>query len=403
MNSLLYALIEALRCHRWLRLLACAFIFTSLGNGVTQVVVFGLLLAWSAPPALLTLAFLFATLPGFIGSLISEKLCVRYSPIPLLILTEGLGLLALLFPLLGVHYHSIPALLAVQSTEALLNGMSWPALTLLFKRGLREAELPAATCFENVIFAAQVLLGTGLGMVLFQKLAILALLAIDAISFLGSLFMLWLAGRVFLAPTLAVPTEEKAPAALRWQVLTIRQKRSLLILPALAAVGSPAMALLPAMAQQIHPQDAASLALPLLFARSMGQLCGPLLLKRDSLTRFAARTPRILLCLGIFLAAYGMLPLLSGWMACALGMIFVAHLASNVLFAAGTFAVLSSFQTTHMASASSKAWRWQTLSASLFTGIAAMAAAGFGSIQALYSVSSAALILVALIMYVYRE
>lgn len=403
MNSLLYALIEALRCHRWLRLLACAFIFTSLGNGVTQVVVFGLLLAWSAPPALLTLAFLFATLPGFIGSLISEKLCARYSPIPLLILTEGLGLLALLFPLLGVHYHSIPALLAVQSTEALLNGMSWPALTLLFKRGLREAELPAATCLENVIFAAQVLLGTGLGMVLFQKIAILALLAIDAISFLGSLFMLWLAGRVFLAPTLAVPTEEKAPAALRWQMLTIRQKRSLLILPALAAVGSPAMALLPAMAQQIHPQDAASLALPLLFARSMGQLCGPLLLKRDSLTRFAARTPRILLCLGIFLAAYGMLPLLSGWMACALGMIFVAHLASNVLFAAGTFAVLSSFQTTHMASASSKVWRWQTLSASLFTGIAAMAAAGFGSIQALYSVSSAALILVALIMYVYRE
>lgn len=403
MNSLLYALIEALRCHRWLRLLACAFIFTSLGNGVTQVVVFGLLLAWSAPPALLTLAFLFATLPGFIGSLISEKLCARYSPIPLLILTEGLGLLALLFPLLGVHYHSIPALLAVQSTEALLNGMSWPALTLLFKRGLREAELPAATCLENVIFAAQVLLGTGLGMVLFQKIAILALLAIDATSFLGSLFMLWLAGRVYLAPTLAVPAEEKAPATLRWQMLTIRQKRSLLILPALAAVGSPAMALLPAMAQQIHPQDAASLALPLLFARSMGQLCGPLLLKRDSLTRFAARTPRILLCLGIFLAAYGMLPLLSGWMTCALGMIFVAHLASNVLFAAGTFAVLSSFQTTHMASASSKAWRWQTLSASLFTGIAAMAAAGFGSIQALYSVSSAALILVALIMYVYRE
>lgn len=403
MNSLLYALIEALRCHRWLRLLACAFIFTSLGNGVTQVVVFGLLLAWSAPPALLTLAFLFATLPGFIGSLISEKLCARYSPISLLILTEGLGLLALLFPLLGVHYHSIPALLAVQSTEALLNGMSWPALTLLFKRGLREAELPAATCLENVIFAAQVLLGTGLGMVLFQKIAILALLAIDATSFLGSLFMLWLAGRVYLAPTLAVPTEEKAPAALRWQMLTIRQKRNLLILPALAAVGSPAMALLPAMAQQIHPQDAASLALPLLFARSMGQLCGPLLLKRDSLTRFAARTPRILLCLGIFLAAYGMLPLLSGWMACALGMIFVAHLASNVLFAAGTFAVLSSFQTTHMASASSKAWRWQTLSASLFTGIAAMAAAGFGSVQALYSVSSAALILVALIMYVYRE
>lgn len=240
-------------------------------------------------------------------------------------------------------------------------------------------------------------------MVLFQKISVFTLLAIDAASFLGSLLMLWLAGRRFSAPSLPSLEEEEAPAALRWRTLTVRQKRSLLILPALAAVGSPAMALLPALAQQIHPQDAAGLALPLLFARSLGQLCGPMLLKKESLTRFAARTPRIIVCLGIFLAAYGMLPLLSGWMACALGMIFIAHLASNVLFAAGTFGVLSSFHITQTASASGKAWRWQTLSASLFTGIAAAVAAGFGSVAALYAVSSAALVMVALIVRRYRE
>lgn len=296
MNSLLYALIEALRCHRWLRLLACAFIFSSLGNGLTQVVVFGLLLAWSAPPALLTLAFLFATVPGFIGSAIGEKLCSRYSPVFLLILTEGLGLLALLFPLLGAGYHSIASLLAVQSTEALLSGMSWPALTLLFKRGLSETELPAATCLENVIYASQVLLGTGLGVVLFKQTSVFTLLAIDAASFLGSLLLLWLAGRRFSAPLLPLPGEEAAPAPLRWRTLTVRQKRSLLILPALAAVGSPAMALLPALAQQLHPQDAAGLALPLLFARSMGQLCGPMLLKKrepDALCRPHAANHRL--------------------------------------------------------------------------------------------------------------
>ncbi|MDF3636573.1 MFS transporter, partial [Enterobacter cloacae] len=250
MNSLLYALFEALRCHRWLRLLACAFIFSSLGNGLTQVVVFGLLLQWSAPSALLTLAFLFATVPGYIGSLIGEKLCQRFSPLYLLMLTEWLGLLALLFPLSGAHYHSIPALLAVQSTEALLSGMSWPALTLLFKRGLHEAELPAATCLENVIFASQVLLGTGLGVVLFQRIPVFALLVIDAASFMGSLVMLFLAERQYVARPAPLPVGDPQPVALRWQTLTLRQKRSLLILPALAAVGSPAMALLPALAQQ---------------------------------------------------------------------------------------------------------------------------------------------------------
>ena len=74
---------------------------------------------------------------------------------------RGAGIARPALSLLGVGYHSVTALLAVQSTEALLSGMSWPALTLLFKRGLSEAELPAATCLENVIFASQVLLGTG--------------------------------------------------------------------------------------------------------------------------------------------------------------------------------------------------------------------------------------------------
>ncbi|WP_152082678.1 MFS transporter [Enterobacter oligotrophicus] len=402
MNSLLYALFEALRCHRWLRLLACAFIFSSLGNGLTQVVVFGLLLQWDAPPLLLTLAFLLATVPGFIGSVIGERLCQQFSPISLLIITELLGLVALLFPLLGVHYHSIPALLAVQSAEALLSGMSWPALTLLFKRGLSEGELPAATCLENLIFASQVLLGTGLGVVLFQKMSVTGLLAIDAASFLGSLLMLRLAGREFTAPTIPLPADFHEPVALRWQTLTLRQKRSLLILPGLAAVGSPAMALLPALAQQFQPENAAELALPLLFARNMGQLCGPMLLKRDSLTRIATQPPLLMACLSVFLAAYGVLPLLSGWIAPALGMIFIAHLASNIVFAAGTFGVLSSFQIAQIPAASSKAWRWQTLSASLFTGLAAMTTTMLGALHALYVVSGVALLFVALVMTRFR-
>jgi len=398
MNSLLYALIEALRCHRWLRLLACAFIFSSLGNGLTQVVVFGLLLQWAAPPVLLTLAFLFATVPGFLGSMIGEKLCSRLSPLSLLILTEVLGLLALIFPFLGVHYHSIPALLAMQSAEALLSGIGWPALTLLFKRGLSDAELPAATVLENLIFASQVLLGTGLGVVLFQKMPVVDLLAIDAASFLGSLLMLLLARREFAARIKPSPTDAHALVALRWQRLTQRQKRSLLLLPALAAVGSPAMALLPALAQEIQPENAAGLALPLLFARSMGQLCGPMLLKRDSLTRVATQPLLLMGYLALFLAAYGVLPLLSGWVVPALGMIFIAHLASNIVFAAGTFGVLSNFQMAQISSASSKAWRWQTLSASLFTGLAAMVATAFGAVEALYMVSGTALLFVTLVL-----
>lgn len=81
MNFLLFALLHALRCYAWL--LTAAFIWSSLGNGLTQVVVFGQLLQWQASAALLTLAWLLATVPGFIGSLPGETLCRRDAgPLP---------------------------------------------------------------------------------------------------------------------------------------------------------------------------------------------------------------------------------------------------------------------------------------------------------------------------------
>jgi hypothetical protein len=97
-----------------------------------------------------------------------------------------------------------------------------------------------------------------------------------------------------------------------------------------------------------------------------------------------------------------MLPLLSGWMACALGMIFIAHLASNVLFAAGRLAFSVVFILRKPLRPAVKPGAGKR-SAPLFTGIAAAVAAGFGSVAALYAVSSAALLMVALIVRRYRE
>ncbi|MDU1222698.1 MFS transporter [Phytobacter diazotrophicus] len=403
MNTLLFALVRALRTHRWLRLLLCAFVLSSLGNGLTQVLVFGQLLRWHASPSTLTLAYLLATLPGFVGSLAGEKVCRRLSPLSLLIITELLGMVALALPLFGLVYHSIPALLMVQSAEALLGGMSWPALALVFKRGLTHDELPAATGMESVIFASQVLLGTGVGVLLFDRVAPLILLSIDALSFLASVALLMLTRAHYRAHDMSNRNNGKPLSTIAWPSLTAAQKRSLLILPALAAVGSPAMALLPALAQQIHPDDASGLALPLLFARSLGQLCGPLLLNGEKLPHYARRNRLLVLCLAIFLGAYGLLPLLSEEKSAALGLIFIAHLASNVVFAVGTFSLLAGFSGDEIPAASAKAWRWQTLTATLMTTIAAWLASEWGAAQALYSVSLSALLLMSVVMARYRE
>ncbi|MCS2159777.1 MFS transporter [Scandinavium sp. H11S7] len=400
MNSLLFALLRALRGHVWLRLLAFAFILSSLGNGLTQVVVFGQLLRWQASPTTLTLAWLLATVPGFLGSLIGERLCRTYPPLRLLICCELLGLLALILPLQGLRHHSIPLLLAVQSVEALLAGMSWPALALTFKRGLSEQELPAATAMENLIFASQVLLGTGVGVLLFERVSPQSLLIVDAMSFLAASWLLWLTlQRTEIA---ADDSRPKTRTPLRWTTLTLSQKRSLLLLPSLAAVGAPAMALLPALAQQMHPDDTAGLALPLLFSRSLGQLCGPMLLNSRKMPEYVERNRLLLGCLGIFLLAYVIMPMLSGFTAAALGAIFIAHLASNVVFALGTFSVLHQFTEDDVSAASAKAWRWQTLSATLATSITVILTSQLGAIYTLWCVSFCALLLVGSVLFRYR-
>lgn len=387
MNMLLFALIRALRRHRWLRLLGYAYILSSLGNGLTQIIIFGQLLHWQASPATLISVYMLSMLPGFIGSLWGESLCTRFSPLKILIFTELLGLSALVFPLYGLLHHNIPALLAVQGTEALLSGISYPALTLLFKRGLRHDELPAATAMETLIFASQVLLGTGLGVLLFDLVSPVSLLAIDALSFAASAALLVGAAFVFQERERELQPAAPVIGELRWRALSVLQKRSLLLLPALAAVGSPAMALLPALAQEIHPDDAPALALPLLFARSLGQLCGPLLLDAGKLQRYSANNRLLLLCLSVFTGGYFLLPLSAQSAFAGLVMIFIAHIASNMVFATGTFGVLKNFPENQVARAGALAWRGQILSAAVSTGLTSVIAQNGGAFTALYSMS----------------
>lgn len=68
MNTLLMVLVQALRLHRWLCLFGCAYIFSSVGNGLTQTIILGQLLRWHASPATLTLTYMLATLPGFLAA-----------------------------------------------------------------------------------------------------------------------------------------------------------------------------------------------------------------------------------------------------------------------------------------------------------------------------------------------
>jgi MFS family permease len=399
------ALVSALRRHSWLRQLGYAFILSSLGNGLTQVVVFGQLLQWRAAAATLVFAYVLATLPGFLGSLLGERLCQRYSPFVVLLLAEALGLLSLAFPLYSLLAQNSAGLLAVQACSAVISGFTFPALSLVFKRGLSSEELPAATCMETLIFAAQVLLGVGVGVLIFPLINAGGMLLLDALSFAASAILLLLAARRFV-PT-ADETQPDAAASVTgrmcWRDLSPLQRRSLLMLPMLATVGTPAMSLLPALAQQIKPDETTGFALPLLFARSLGQLCGPLLLPASRMRQYAGNNRLLAACLLIFLGSYLLIPQISGLPFAPLGMIFIAHIASNLVFALATFGILREFDAQNVASASATAWRWQLVAAGVASLMVATLTQYGGAIMALEVMSGVALTVAVGILWRYRR
>jgi len=111
------------------------------------------------------------------------------------------------------------------------------------------------------------------------------------------------------------------------------------------------------------------------------------LLDAGKLQRYSANNRLLLLCLSVFTGGYFLLPLSAQSALAGLVMIFIAHIASNIVFATGTFGVLKNFPEKQVAKAGALAWRGQILSAAVSTGLTSVIAQNGGAFTALYSMS----------------
>lgn len=374
---------RALCAHAWLRRLCAALLLSSAGNGLSHIVLYAELLHRQAPAATLALGFVLTSAPGWLGSLLGERLLQRTDCRHILMLGEatGLGALALLW-----HGLTSPDTVWLQSGAAcgaLGSGMALPALAHYGKARLSTTELPAAALLDTLVFASHVLLGVGLGALLYDRLGSTQLLLLDAVSFAGAIALLTtLPG---LHPAAGSPAILPLPAKLRGG-----QRRALAVLPALAAVGAPAMALLPALLPPASQQ--AALVLPLLFARSLGQLCGPLLVRRSLLGK--ANRGVMLACLAGFSGCY-LAVAWQPWPAMALLLVFCAHGLSNVVFSLGWHGLLQAFAPQHTAAASARSYRAQVLVAACSSLLAGWLAGEAGAVTALLVCSLAGWLLAA--------
>lgn len=367
---MLFLILRTFRQHRWFALLGAALLLSSIGNGLTYVIVFGKLLSLEAKPSVLTLIYILALAPGFPGSFLAEKLLTKMAPIPVMIVCEIIGLLGLALPAWSLFSDNLILLLSSQAVAAFAGGMMVPVLSQTLKSGLKPAELPAASGLETFIFAANVILGIGIGTLLYGRLATSAILALDALSFVLGIVLLFAAHRVY-RPVCALENREILPN-LNWRELTHLQRRSLLFLPAIAFVGAPAMALLPALAPNFIGSSSDS-GLMLLLARSVGQFIGPLLLSEEQLQRHSGKLDVLIVSLALFICCYALVSITDKqWLAMLL--IVIAHIFTNIVYVLATLNIMQTFPASITGRAMAKAWRFQLIITLILPVIAGFAA-----------------------------
>jgi hypothetical protein len=375
-----FLILRTLRQHRWFALLGAALLLSSIGNGLTYVIVFGKLLTLEAKPSVLTLAYILALAPGIPGSYLAEKLLSKMPPIPVLILSEITGFIGLALPLWSLFSDNQILLLSSQAVAAFAGGMMVPVLSQTLKSGLKPAELPAASGMETFIFAANVILGIGPGTLLYGRIPTFAILALDALSFVIGGLLLFAAHKAY--QPICTPEHSEVVQALNWRGLTQRQRRSLLLLPSLALVGAPAMALLPALAPNFNGSSSDS-GLMLLLARSVGQLIGPLLLSEAQLQRHAGRLNVAVTFLALFICCYALVSITDRqWLAMLL--IVMAHIFTNIVYVLATLNIMRTFPVALTGRAMAKSWRLQLVITLILPVAAGYAADSFDPAWVLY-------------------
>lgn len=391
---MLKALYLALAGKPWLQLLGLSFVVSSIGNGITYIVIFSELIRLSAPATSLAIAYVLSTAPGFIGSLIGERFCRNGNPFRILIAGECLGLLGLAAPFSAVMNGSITLFFIAQTVSAFTIGMTFPAISKIFKTGLSEKELPAATALETFVFACNVIFGVGLGLIFLGQVSVIILLFIDLGSFAVALILLMLAKSLFRQTFIAICA---SGAKISWRSISPSQRRTILLLPLLAFAAAPAMALLPALVPAtFSTHEAHRMALALLFARSLGQLVGPLILNPEKFEKYSNSNVLLLGCLFIFIVCYGLVPFVPSHNL-ALILIFTAHVFSNVVFSLAVYSLLQKFDENLVAAAMAKSYRWQMIVTSVVSVGAGYSAQHFGVTHTLYLFSGTGFMLIVML------
>lgn len=385
-------LLRSLANYSWLRILVLALICSSVGSGLTFIMVFGELARLNAEPSSFALAFILSTSPGFLGSIAGKYLLTRIEAKYCFMIAECIGALGLIIPWYGLTHGSVAILQLSGVASSISAGITIPAINHYTKAKLAPEDIGAGAVIDTLVFACQVLFGIGIGAFLYGTIQSNTYLLANLLSYIIAIIF------ILSLPTLASYVEQNVYAQGLPKSLSPKQRASLYLLPALAITGAPAMSLLPTLVNNESEHNKTLLFL--LFVRSLGQLLGPFLVKEE---RYKNQSPLfIIACMTAFVVFYLFVPL-TPFLSISLILVFSAHVFSNIIYSLGWYSLLTNFDTAQVAAASANSYRKQIIVGAVISMMAGVLADRVGSTLALVICSITGLVLsTLLILYVKR-
>ncbi len=336
-------LFKLLRNNSFYLVICLSGLISNIGAGLTQVAVYGELAKNNAPTYYYTLAYSFALLPGIFSSSIGVYLAYRYRWNYILIFAEILGALFLIFPILGIKYHSFPLLIISEFSSCFIIGLIGPILAVFTRHTFADAELPLVSYIETYIFSTQAIVGIGVGSFLYKFSDSSIYLYLDFFSYLISAGALWIFSIYFQINQLQVLPEKKEKNRFQWNSFTNTQKLSFLLLLILTVIGVPAISLLPMVALRCSQTNLPENTVVLfLFAKVLGQLLGPFFTRSKNFDEYQKKPIKLVFNCVIFLMCYIFSYVLASEYI-GFFLITIAHIFSNIFFVIAIYVIKRNF------------------------------------------------------------
>lgn len=325
---------------------------SQIGSGLTAIAVFGFLAQSRASSHAFAFAIVLTVLPSLFAARLSEKFISKFSLSTNLIAAQVIGALSLILPWWAIENQNIYVVQFAEFGSFLSLGFSMPLMHLYTNRCFNSDEMHHATRIDSIAFSANVVLGMGVGALLFNNIGSKIYLSIDFLSYLSAAILIYICAR--MKPELMLSEKQQSAAksasnsTLQWlRKLSSSQKKAFFVYLTLVLGTVPASSLLAFMGTRLSDWNigagmVVTATISLLFARALGQCIAPIVLRGEWLPKLSRFKHTELICLLFYNACY-LAAFVSHKPLLMVSFIVLAHIASNVLYSKAVYVMQTEF------------------------------------------------------------